>query len=137
MRLKRRGVVLPPLTLVSLYLDGEAHRLPGLEHTLVNRGTFGTARFQFVARGKDVRISGDYACRPEDMVLTEYADPDGEASFCANTEVADLRVTVERRSRLWRRWQEQARLVAPQCAHFEVAGREPDPAIHRRHVTVS
>lgn len=136
-RLKRRGVVLPPLTLVSLYHDGEAHELTGFEHTILNRGRFGTARFQFVARGKDVRIRGDYACRPEDMVLTRYEDPDGEASFCANTEIADLRVTVERRSRLWSRWVEQARLVAPQCAHFEVAGREPDPAIRRRHVTVA
>jgi hypothetical protein len=102
----------------------------------VNRGRFGTARFQFVARGRDVRITGDFACRPDDMVLTEYADPDGEASFCANTEVADLHVTVFRRSRLWTRWQEQARLVAPQSAHFEVAGREPDAAIRRRHVAL-
>jgi hypothetical protein len=136
-RLKRRGVVLPPLTLVSLYLDGEAHLLNGFEHTLVNRARFGTAHYHFVARGAEVRIRGEYACRPEDMVLTEYADPDGEASFCANTEVANLHLTVERRSRIWKRWHEQARLVAPQTAHFEVAGREPDPAIRRRHVTVA
>jgi hypothetical protein len=136
-RLKRRGVVLPPLTLVSLYLDGEAHKLTGFEHTVLNRGRFGTARFQFLARGTDVRIGGEYVCRPEDMFLTEYADPDGEPSYCANTEVADLRVTVWRRSRVWKRWQEQARLVADKTGHFEVAGRAPDAAIVRRHVTVA
>ena len=135
-RLKRRGVVLPPLTLVSLYLDGEAHRLTGFQHTLTNRGRYGTARYQFVGLGQDVRISGEYVCRPEDMVLTEYADPDGEPAFCANTEVADLRVTVSRRSRLWKRWQEQARLTADRTGHFEVASRQPDPAIRRRHVTL-
>jgi hypothetical protein len=136
-RLERRGVVLPTLTLVGLVLDGEAHRLNGLEHTLVNRGTFGTARYRFLARGAGVRIAGEYACRPEDMVSTEYADPDGAACFCANTEVADLRVTVWRRSRIWKRWHEQARLTADKAGHFEVAGREPDPAVLRRHVSVA
>jgi hypothetical protein len=71
------------------------------------------------------------------MVLTEYADPDGEPSFCHNTEVADLRVTVWRRSRLWKRWQEQARLNADKSGHFEVGSRTPDPAIVRRHVSVA
>jgi hypothetical protein len=136
-RLRRRGVVLPALTLTTLYLDGEAHRLNGFPHLAWNRGRFGTARYQFIARSADVRLTGEYACRPEDMVLTEYADPDGDPAYCANTEVADLRVTVHRRSRVWRRWQEQARLEADKTGHFEVAGREPDPAIARRHVTVA
>lgn len=136
-RLKRRGMVLPPLTLVSLYLDGEAHKLTGFEHTAFNRGSFGTARYQFVGRSGAVRIAGEYACRPEDMVVAPYFDPDGEPSFCMNTEVADLRVTVWRRSRLWKRWNEQARLTSDKAAHFEVGGRAADPTIARRHVTVS
>jgi hypothetical protein len=135
-RLERRGVVLPPLTLISLYLDGEAHRLNGFQHLPANRGRFGTARYQFRALGPEVRITGEYVCRPEDMVLAEYADPDGDPAWCANSCVADLRVTVARRSRLWKRWQEQARLVADRTAHFEVAGRSPDPAIVRRHVAL-
>ena len=45
--------------------------------------------------------------------------------------------SVWRRSRLWKRWNEQARLTADKAAHFEVGGRAADPTIARRHVTVS
>lgn len=135
-RLKRRGVVLPPLTLVSLYLDGEEHRLNGFDDVIWNRGWFRTCRYEFLARGRDVKIVGEYVCRPEDMITTPYEDPDGEASFCANTEVADLRVTVYRRSSLFGAWREAARLYAPKTGHFEIGGRAPDPAIERRHVAV-
>jgi hypothetical protein len=133
-QLKRRGLVTPPMTLVTLYLDGETFKLTEFQHTLVNRGSFGTGRFAFRARGTDVKIAGEFRCRPDDMVLTEYHDPDGEASFCANTEVADLDLTVHRRSSLLGRWAEQARLSAAQSGHFEVAGRAPDPAIAHKHV---
>lgn len=132
--LKRRGVVLPPVTVLTLYLDGEALRWSELRHTLVTRGRFGTARYAFAAISPDARVEGEYTCRPEDMISTEYADPDGEPSYCANTEVADLRVTVWRRGLL--RFREAARLVAPKTGHFEVAGRSPDPAIARRHTAV-
>jgi hypothetical protein len=77
-RLKKRGVVTPPLTLVSLYLDGEAFRFTEFAHTLLNRGRFGTGSYGFSARGADVRLDGAFHCRPEDMVLSEYLDPDGE-----------------------------------------------------------
>jgi hypothetical protein len=134
--LKRRGVILP-LTVGALYLDGEPLRFTSFADTLLNRADFGTARYRFRLRGADARIAGEFACRPEDMVNTEYVDPDGETLSCANTCVADLRVTVWRRSRLWKRWQEQARLVAPRSGHFEVGGRAPDPAVPRRHVLVT
>lgn len=134
-RLKRRGVVLPPLTVLALYLDGEVHRWSEFRHTLLARGSFSTAHYAFKAISTDVRLEGEYTCRPEDMVLTEYADPDGEPSWCANTEVADLRVTVWRRGMLGT-FKEYARLHAPRTGHFEVAGRSPDPAITKQHTAV-
>jgi hypothetical protein len=69
------------------------------------------------------------------MILAEYADPDGDPCFCANTEVADLAVTLWRRSRLGR-FKEDVRLHAPGTGHFEVASRKPDPAITRLHALV-
>lgn len=134
-RLERRGVVLPPLTVVGLQLDGEDLRWTGFRHTLLSRGRFATARYAFSAVSEDARIEGEYACRPEDMILAEYADPDGDPCWCANTEVADLRVTVWRRSLLGR-FKEAARLHAPGTGHFEVASRKPDPAITRLHALV-
>jgi hypothetical protein len=68
------------------------------------------------------------------MVRAHYHDPDGEPSYCHNTCVGDLRLTLSRRIR--GRWQESARLVAPRRGHFEVAGRAQDPAIAKDHVTV-
>jgi len=135
-RLKRRGLVLPPLTVLSLTVDGEELRFTGFRDTLTNRGRFGTGRFAFTARGTGARLEGELTCRPEAMVTAEYADPDGEPSYCANTCAGDLAVTVWRRSSLVGRWREAARLSADGTAHFEVAGREPDPAIARRHVTL-
>ena len=126
----------PPLTFLSLVLDGEPLAFTGLADTLFNRGRAGTARFDFHAHGSEVRIEGGYACRPEDMVVAEYADPDGTASYCANTEVADLELRVYRRSGWLRRWVEQARIAAPGCGHFEVGGRSVDPAIPGRHLPV-
>ncbi|HEY6005663.1 MAG TPA: hypothetical protein VIV57_22475 [Anaeromyxobacter sp.] len=126
----------PWLTFLTLVLDGETLRLGRLAGTVLNRGRMGTTRYEMRAYGSEVRIEGEYSCRPEDMVVAEYADPDGEPSYCANTEVADLSLTVYRRSGWLRRWVEQARLAAPRCGHFEVGGRSADPAIQRRYVTV-
>jgi hypothetical protein len=134
-RLKKRGLVTPPLTLLALYLDGEAHRLTEFRHTLLARAQFQTAHFQFSARSRDVKIAGEFRCRPEDMVLSPYVDPDGEPCFCANTCVGDLELTVTKRRGLLG-WTEPVRLFSGKSAHFEVAARVADPAIARPHAKV-
>jgi hypothetical protein len=135
-RLKKRGRVLPPLTILTLYLDGAVYRWNEFQHTLLTKGDYGTAHYRFRARRGRTRIEGEYTCRPEDMIVAPYEDPDGEASFCSNTEVADLRITVWKRAGLFGRWQEHTRLIAPGTGHFEVGGRTRDPAIVKDHVTV-
>jgi hypothetical protein len=135
-RLKRRGRVLPPLTILTLYLDGEVHRFNELWDTPFARSECDTGRYAFRAGRGGVRIEGEYTCRPEDMVVAEYADPDGASSYCANTEVADLRVTVWKRAGWLGRWREHARLVAAGTGHFEVGARTRDPAVTKDHTTV-
>jgi hypothetical protein len=126
----------PSLTFLTLVLDGETLKVPGLADTVSSRGRMGTTRYEMRASGPEVRIEGGYSCRPEDMVIAEYADPDGEPCYCANTEVADLWLRVYRRSGWLRRWLEQARIAALGCGHFEVGGRSVDPAIQRRYLTL-
>ena len=133
-RLRRRGVTLPPLTILSLYLDGEALHFNQYRHTLGNRGDFGTGFYRFRAWRPTVRLEGEFSARPEDMVVAHYHDPDGEASYCSNTEIGDLRITVWRRDGA--RWRESDRLVAPRRGHFEVGARQRDPAVVKDHVTV-
>ena len=135
-RLKKRGLVLPPLTILCLYLDGEVFRWSEFQHTPLTRGGYGTAHYGFRALGARARLEGEFTCRPEDMVVAEYHDPDGEASFCSNSEVADLRITVDKRDGLFGRFREHARLAAPRAGHFEVGGRERDLAVVKNHETV-
>ena len=134
-RLLRRGIKLPPMTVATLWLDGEEIALNRIEQALLAPSyEHGTGRFRFVARSFSERLEGEFSCRPEDMVRASYHDPDGEPSYCHNTCIGDLRLTLSRRVR--GRWKETAHLVAPRRGHFEVAGRERDPAVTAEHVTV-
>jgi hypothetical protein len=133
-RLKRGRVTLPPMTVVSLYLDGEPLLFNQFHHTPMNRGQFGSGFWRFQAWRPTVRIEGEFSARPEDMVVAHYEDPDGQPSFCSNTEIGDLRITVFRRAGTG--WKEQAKLFAPRRGHFEVGARERDPAVVKDHVLV-
>lgn len=133
--LKRAGHVLPPLTIFTLYLDGKAHRFNEFHHTPITRSRTRTARFAFSATGLRTRIEGEFTCRPDDMVVAPYVDPDGEPSFCANTEVADLHILVYERSG-FTSWREVADLRASRRGHFELGQRERDTAIVADHVTL-
>jgi hypothetical protein len=132
-RLERRGRVLPPLTVASLHLGDEVLRFNRLQDVAFGRAQFGTALYRFSAVAPRCRLEGEFSCHPRDMVQAEYRDPDGSAIYCSNTEIADLRLTVFRRIAPFGRWREAARLFAPRAGHFEVAGRERDPAIGKAH----
>jgi len=135
-RLKKRGRVLPPMTITSLYVDGHAYKFTEFHHTLRNRGQFGTASYEFRARSHRHWLEGVYSCRPEDMVVATYEDPDGELSYCSNTEAGNLQVNLYERSGLRSRWRQIAALSAPGRGHFEVGGRQRDPLVEKDHVTL-
>ncbi len=81
------------------------------------------------------KVELEMTCSPDDMVNAPYVDPDGTDLWCANTEIADARLVVYKRSGL--RWREHRRLEARRRAHFEVGGRERDPSVTRPHATVT
>jgi hypothetical protein len=128
-RLHRRGVTLPTLALASLDLDGEALRWNQFRHTARNRATWSTGKVAFAAWSPTVRLDGELTCRPEQLVLAPYLDPDGTEVFCANTEVGEARLTLWRRGAL--RWKQDLTLTG--TAHFETGGRDADPAITHHH----
>ena len=130
-RLQRRGMLLPPLVLVALDLDGEQYRLNQFRHVVANRGRWADGTVTFTAWSPTVKIEGELTCRPDQMVLAPYLDPDGTEVFCANTEIGDARVTVYRRAGL--SWREHRTLEASRRAHFELGGRVRDPAVTREH----
>ncbi len=138
-RLRRGPVVLPKLTLLSLYLDGadpdriefrEFYQLP------LARSEYGTGRYGLKASNAEYKVEAELTCRPEDMVLAEYVDPDGEPAFCHNTECADAQVKIWRRSPFVGRFREHRTLVAEKTAHYEWGARAGDPLVKKRHVTL-
>jgi hypothetical protein len=133
-RLHRRGVTLPPLVMATLELDGERHQLNQFRHVARNRASWGGTTVTFAARSTSLEIKGEFTAPPESFVMAPYLDPDGTEVWCANTEIGDARIVISRRSGF--RWREIRTLVSRGRAHFELGGRERDPAVTHRHVTV-
>ena len=131
-KLRRRGVTLPTLAIVGVRMGDELLAMNQFRHTVFNRAEWGTGRFTFRAANATAKIAADFTCRPDDMIVAPYEDPDGEPSFCSNTEIGDGRVTIYRRRGLG--WREDVTLVG--SAHFEVGSRIRDPAVTKDHVLV-
>lgn len=135
-RLRRGPVITPPLTMATLLLDGHQYSFNRLRDLPRSRSTWSTGRVSFTAYGPLSRLEGEFSCRPKDMILAQYADPDGEPSYCANTEVADLQLILSTRTGIRDRYREQAELCATGSGHFEIARRQRDPAIGKDHVAI-
>jgi hypothetical protein len=138
-RLRRGPIVLPKLTMLTLYLDGgepavldfrEPWQMP------LARSDYGTGRYHLLAANAEWKIEVELTCRPEDMLMAEYVDPDGEPCYCHNTECADGRVTLWRRSPFVGRFREHRVLTTNKGAHFEWAARAGDPLVKKRHVAL-
>ncbi|MGE0549702.1 MAG: hypothetical protein AB7O24_33735 [Kofleriaceae bacterium] len=134
-KLQRGGVTSPTMTLISLDLDGERHRMNQFRHLATNRSSWTTTRVTFSAWSPLLKIEGELTCQPNDMVNAPYLDPDGTEVFCANTEIGDARIKVYKRSGL--RWREHKTLEGRRRAHFEIGGRERDAHVTCPHVLVS
>ncbi|MSP62284.1 MAG: hypothetical protein EXR72_18525 [Myxococcales bacterium] len=136
-RLKRGSVILPTLTLFKLDLGREVIDFREAWRFPLARGSFQTGRYHFLGAGADTKVEADFTCRPDDMVLTEYVDPDGDPAFCHNTCCGDAAVTVWKRSPFVGRWREHRRLRATNTAHFEWGGRAGDVLnVRKNHVTL-
>jgi len=135
-RLRRFGLVTPPLTFFSLYLGSEVYHFRQFGSLLRTRGQWETGLYRFAGVGRRVKVECELRCRPEDLVQAPYADPDGEATFCHNTEVADASLTVWTRRSVGASFKRLCKLTSPGGAHFEYVTRVPDGRVLRRHVTV-
>ena len=135
-KLKRGPIVTPTMTLLSLYLGSDVYNFRDFYMLPLTRGNWETGLYHFGARGKSVKIEGEFRCRPEDLVRTPYEDPDGEPSFCHNSEVADMTVTVWNRRSPLVSFRQHARLTARGTGHFEYASRSPDGRVEAQHQSI-
>jgi hypothetical protein len=135
-RLKRLGLVTPPMTFFSLYLGSEVYHFRQFRSLLRTRGHWETGLYRVSGVGRRVKVEGEMRCRPEDLIQAQYADPDGENTFCHNTEVASASFTVWTRRSVGSPFKRLVRLTSPAAAHFEYVVRVPDGRVPRRHVTL-
>lgn len=134
-RLRRGPITTPPLVMCTLELAGERYRFNQFRHLVLNRCTWGGQRVTFSVQNASARLAGEFTCAPEQMIAAPYVDPDGDDLWCMNTEIADLRAVFSKRVGL--AWREQQLLVSRGRAHFEIGGRDRDPAVAATHVTVT
>lgn len=113
---------LPPLPFVRLRVDGRD--LPSGDPLLAAlrlRADIGLPAWTVRGRIGDRLLRVEVAQRPEETVAVDYADPDGAPAVCHNTERADVRITLARRS--GRSWATEREWRLDGTGHAEVGLR--------------
>jgi hypothetical protein len=120
----RRGpVTMPPLTLAYLRFRGQEYRFNTISYLFKAKNQFGDYDWQFKTGDSTVRLRGEADASPKDMIQVEYPDPDGDRTFCINSEIGNLKLTLEHRTGRFSKWQTLATLTSRGTTHFERASR--------------
>jgi hypothetical protein len=108
-----------------LFLDGEEHRLGGLERTRATVVRDTPQGAQLVLPGKGVKVSGRVGAEHSRFVGWEYADPDPASGRhnTVNCSIASMTVTVEREGRA------PVELHTEYGATYELGMRETDHGV--------
>ena len=127
-RPRRAGQMLPPIQSLFLRHRGEEHRFLRLRFAEQWRQKLGMGYWSFSAMNTRFYIEGAAQCRLRDMLQAAYLDPDGEQLFCANSEVANLRIRLFRRVH-GVRWRHIETIKSYATAHLEHAARTTDSRV--------
>ena len=106
-----------------LHLDGEAHRLGGLDRVRSTEIDDSPTRCGFALTGKGIRVHGAVSAPANRFVAWVYADPDGPEHNTLNCSISNLELSVERGGA------EPQRLTVPGAAAYEIGMRETDHGI--------
>lgn len=120
---RRLGGLRGPLTSVFLRYRGRDFCLNALPALLATRSRAQFPEWTFTGHSAGLRFVGTFRTSPSRMLQVAYEDPDGEKSYCANSEIADLSLEV------WRGRECQDVLVAEGTAHLEFGDRAPLPGV--------
>jgi hypothetical protein len=107
---------------------GEDHRFTRLRFSEQWNRNLGIGYWSFSAMNTRLYIEGVAQCRLRDMLQARYEDPDGEPLYCINSEVANLKIRLFRRSH-GIHYQHLETIKARSTAHLEHAARVFDPTV--------
>ena len=122
-RIKVGPLTTPWIGNAALELDGELHRLGGLDRIRSTSVDERPTECEFELTGKDIRVHGRIASEPRNFVGWVYADPVGPEHNTVNCSIADLALVVERKGH------EPRRLECSGAAAYELGMRETDHGI--------
>jgi hypothetical protein len=101
-----------------LRLDGESHRLGGLDRIRSTEVADEPTRCEFELTGKDIRVRGRVSSEARNFVGWIYADPVGPEHNTVNCSISDLELEVERKG------EPERRVECVRAAAYELGMRE-------------
>ena len=122
-RIKLGPLTTPWVANGVLRIDGEEHRLGGLDRihrTRIDETPTGCA---FEVAGDGLKVRGRVAAEPRNVVAWVYADPDGPEHNTLNCSISDLELELIRKGA------EPERLAVTGAAAYELGLRETDHGI--------
>ncbi len=117
-RIKVGPMTTPWIGNAMLHLDGESHRLGGLDRIRSTNVSERPTDCDFELTGKGIRVRGRVSSEPRNFVGWVYADPVGPEHNTVNCSISDLELTVERKG------QRPRRLECQGAAAYELGMRE-------------
>lgn len=133
-RTRRAGRAVPPIQSLYLRHRGEELRFFRLRLGEQWERKLGMGYWSFAAMNANVYMEGSAQCRLRDMLQAAYLDPDGEPLYCSNSEVANLKIRLFRRTH-GVRWRHIETIKAYSSAHLEHASRTRDPGVRLAFAT--
>jgi hypothetical protein len=122
-RIKVGPLTTPWIGNAMLSLDGEQHRLGGLDRVRSTKVDEEPTSCEFELGGKDIKVRGRVGSERHNFVAWVYADPAGPEHNTLNCSISDLELTVERKGR------EPRRLECVGAAAYEIGMRETDHGV--------
>jgi hypothetical protein len=122
-RIKVGPLTTPWVGNAMLCLDGERHRLGGLDRIRSTKVAERPTSCEFELAGKEVKVRGRVSSEPRNFVAWVYADPVGPEHNTLNCSISDLELTVQRRGH------DPRRLECVGAAAYELGMRETDHGI--------
>ncbi len=121
--LKKLGRPVGPISGFYIRYRGADYCLNAFPNMLRTRSHLDFPSWRFEGSANGLTFKGRFHAAAEKMLQVTYEDPDGERSYCANSEVADLDLEVYREGRLL------DTLTARGTAHLEFGDRAPHTGV--------